>query len=240
MNEYTVIASVAATGKLMVFYARATNGFHAIGVVAKREAANCELEFHVAIEGRHADGQLITLPGSGSVDTETVLERQDFFGPAEPDTAGVQTEIRPTQIEQCHQIGQVLDASFIKEIATENTGGGCMVDFVTMTDGRVLSLNDEAIGVYASKEAFYDADDGDKALKFMWLNDVKFTDLQARVMVLNHAYACITTGSRSMDVLLTEGMSAAESLRNSAQEMRQKAERLIENAQLLEAAAKII
>jgi hypothetical protein len=62
----------------------------------------------------------------------------------------------------------MLDATYVSQLGTENTGGGCMVDFITLKDGRVLTLNDEAIGVFMSKDAFYD-DNGDNALHFMYM-----------------------------------------------------------------------
>lgn len=64
----------------------------------------------------------------------------------------------------------LMDATWLTNVCTENTGGGCMVDFIFMDDGRVLSLNDKAIGVYASKEAFYDQEKC-TAQHFMWISD---------------------------------------------------------------------
>ena len=52
------------------------------------------------------------------------------------------------------------------------------------------------------------------------------------------AYACITTESVSMDIRLEPGRSAAKSLREWAEEQRNKADRLARNAQLAIAAAK--
>jgi hypothetical protein len=43
---------------------------------------------------------------------------------------------------------------YIKNTFTEYTGGGCYVDFVTLSDGRVIGINNETIVLYESFEAF--------------------------------------------------------------------------------------
>lgn len=43
---------------------------------------------------------------------------------------------------------------FIKNTFTEYTGGGFHVDFVTLSDGRVIGINEECIVVYPSFDAF--------------------------------------------------------------------------------------
>jgi hypothetical protein len=43
---------------------------------------------------------------------------------------------------------------FIKNTFTEHTGGGFWVDFVTLSDNRVIGINEECIVVYPSFEAF--------------------------------------------------------------------------------------
>lgn len=52
------------------------------------------------------------------------------------------------------------------------------------------------------------------------------------------AYACITTESVSMDIRLEPGRSAAQSLREWAEEQLNKADRLARNAELAIAASK--
>lgn len=52
------------------------------------------------------------------------------------------------------------------------------------------------------------------------------------------AYACITTESVSMDIRLEPGRSAAQSLREWAEEQMNKADRLTRNAELALQAAK--
>jgi hypothetical protein len=47
--------------------------------------------------------------------------------------------------------------AYIKEITTENTGGGCMVDFVHLHDGRVIGLNDECVVLYQNMDEFWNA-----------------------------------------------------------------------------------
>lgn len=63
-----------------------------------------------------------------------------------------------------------MKTAYVSHITTENTGGGCMVDFIHLTDGRVLTLGDEAVGLYPSKDAFYAASGGDDVCTaFMWI-----------------------------------------------------------------------
>lgn len=48
-----------------------------------------------------------------------------------------------------------MDATYISKITTENTGGGCMVDFIYLSDGRVMTLNDECVCIFESVQDFY-------------------------------------------------------------------------------------
>jgi hypothetical protein len=47
---------------------------------------------------------------------------------------------------------------YIKRIFTENTGGGSMVDFVELWDGKILGINDEFVVLYESMKAFYEGE----------------------------------------------------------------------------------
>ena len=61
--------------------------------------------------------------------------------------------------------------------------------------------------------------------------------MKASVIIGNNAYAVIKGETYSMDILLNPGRSASQSLRESAAENREKAERLILCAdRMLEAA----
>lgn len=65
-----------------------------------------------------------------------------------------------------------------------------------------------------------------------------FAGMKVRTLVgAQQAYACIELPGRSMDVALSPGKSAAESLKLSAQELRAKAAKDLERAELMEAAA---
>lgn len=46
---------------------------------------------------------------------------------------------------------------YIDCVETENTGGGTMVDFVILKDGRVLGINDECVCLYKSLDDFWEA-----------------------------------------------------------------------------------
>lgn len=41
-------------------------------------------------------------------------------------------------------------ARHVREVETQDTGGGCVVDVLTLVDGRVLVIADDAIALYAS------------------------------------------------------------------------------------------
>jgi len=47
----------------------------------------------------------------------------------------------------------------IVSIETENSGGGCMLDFITLRNGQVLVVSDEYVALHASKDAFYEGED---------------------------------------------------------------------------------
>ena len=48
---------------------------------------------------------------------------------------------------------------------TENTGGGCLVDFLELENGLLLAVSDEAICLYANMDDFYEG----KALEGFWI-----------------------------------------------------------------------
>ena len=50
-------------------------------------------------------------------------------------------------------------SQFVKSIFTENTGGGCMVDFLELHTGQVVGLSDESIVLYPSQTSFYEGDE---------------------------------------------------------------------------------
>lgn len=47
---------------------------------------------------------------------------------------------------------------FIKEIYTENTGGGCMVDFIVLKNGALVAINEEYVGVYKNRDDFFEGE----------------------------------------------------------------------------------
>lgn len=56
----------------------------------------------------------------------------------------------------------------------------------------------------------------------------------------SHAYACIKAPNYSMDVRLQPGKSAEKSLLESAEELRKKADRYLEQATRMERAAQML
>ena len=47
--------------------------------------------------------------------------------------------------------------TWIKEVTTENIGGGTMVDFVYLKDGRVLGITEDSAVLYEDRVAFDEA-----------------------------------------------------------------------------------
>lgn len=56
-------------------------------------------------------------------------------------------------------LDNITDNTNVVSIETENSGGGNMLDFITLRNGYVLVISDEYVGLYASKNAFYAAED---------------------------------------------------------------------------------
>jgi hypothetical protein len=50
-----------------------------------------------------------------------------------------------------------------------NTGGGCMVDVLTLSTGKVLCISDEYVGLYHSVDDMLE-DDGTKCIQGFWIN----------------------------------------------------------------------
>ena len=61
---------------------------------------------------------------------------------------------------------------YIVKQETWNTGGGCMVDILTLRDGKVLCVSDEYVGLYNSIDEFFD-DDGTRCNDGFWINETK-------------------------------------------------------------------
>lgn len=49
---------------------------------------------------------------------------------------------------------------WVKRTFTENTGGGFMVDFIELQDGRIIAISDELIALYKSMDDFYEGAEG--------------------------------------------------------------------------------
>lgn len=62
---------------------------------------------------------------------------------------------------------------YIIKTETLNTGGNCMVDALTLHDGRVILISDEYIGLYESLDSFFNDDFGLACINGFWLDDDK-------------------------------------------------------------------
>jgi hypothetical protein len=57
-----------------------------------------------------------------------------------------------------------MNTTFIKSLEGENTGGNVMIDFIFLTDGKMLAISSDIIGMYESKDSF---DNGDEPIQFI-------------------------------------------------------------------------
>jgi hypothetical protein len=64
--------------------------------------------------------------------------------------------------------------------------------------------------------------------------------MNVRILVGANAYACITHGTTSMDVRLAPGRAPSVSLRESAEELREKAKAMLHRATIMEEAADML
>lgn len=56
----------------------------------------------------------------------------------------------------------------IEKTETYNTGGGCLVDVLTLSNGQVLCVSDEYVGLYNSINDMLE-DDGTKSIYGFWI-----------------------------------------------------------------------
>ena len=57
---------------------------------------------------------------------------------------------------------------YITKQETYHTGGGCMVDVMTLSSGKVLCITDEYVGLYDSLDDMFE-DDGTKCNDGFWI-----------------------------------------------------------------------
>ena len=56
----------------------------------------------------------------------------------------------------------------IEKTETYNTGGGSMVDILTLSNGKVVCISDEYVGLYNSINDMLE-DDGTKCINGFWI-----------------------------------------------------------------------
>jgi len=56
--------------------------------------------------------------------------------------------------DPCEFLNSLDDSVFVADLRTENTGGGVMVDFITLKDGRIIAIGDNGIYVCSSLQSF--------------------------------------------------------------------------------------
>lgn len=84
----------------------------------------------------------------------------------------------------------MIKANYIKEITTENVGGGSMVDFIHLQDGRIIGLNDECAVLYNNMQEFWDCGSDSKP-SFEFPPIKRMTDAQISDLAENAANEAI-------------------------------------------------
>lgn len=51
---------------------------------------------------------------------------------------------------------------YINRVFTENTGGGCYVDFIELDDGRIIGINNECVVLYKNMDDVYGGEHKDR------------------------------------------------------------------------------
>lgn len=51
-----------------------------------------------------------------------------------------------------------MSLSMIESVRAEHTGGGCMVDFILLKDGRLIVIDENCLVLYPGVDAFYAGD----------------------------------------------------------------------------------
>ena len=140
---------------------------------------------------------------------------------------------------KAHQFGQLPFADKLR-IAKSSPNEQAMRGWLAqlMPHSRLSDLSDEQLVELA--ECSY-TNPGDYLVDTADISNTSTDVVKARVSVsAQAAFACIETAGTTLNVLLTAATPPKESLRNSAQEMRDKAAKLCRRADLLEAAAEVI
>lgn len=58
---------------------------------------------------------------------------------------------------------------YVTKTEEHNTGGGCMVDVLTLSNNMVVCISDEYVGLYRSLDDMLE-DDGTKCINGFWIN----------------------------------------------------------------------
>ena len=59
--------------------------------------------------------------------------------------------------------------TYIKDVYSEQTGGGCMVDVLIMSDNKAICITDECVVVYKNIDAFWNQVSNAPSI---WLSEV--------------------------------------------------------------------
>ena len=56
------------------------------------------------------------------------------------------------------KLSSLIKSTNIVSVETENSGGSCMLDFITLRNDQVLVISRLYVGLYESKRAFYEGE----------------------------------------------------------------------------------
>jgi len=55
----------------------------------------------------------------------------------------------------------IINSTFIKEVKSFDSGGGCIIDYVVLSDGQCLGISDECMVLYSSEDELLDSSEKD-------------------------------------------------------------------------------
>lgn len=94
LKPFTVVAYDEDSTQINSFHVMAANGIHAFSVAANENPGR-NLMMVVAADGHIQEGHGLTYPGACLVDSATVLEQTDVFGPSNDNGSMSAAEERP-------------------------------------------------------------------------------------------------------------------------------------------------
>ena len=95
--------------------------------------------------------------------------------------------------------------NYIESIEILDTGGGCMVDGVELSNGMYIGISDEIVCLYASKDDFYDGEDALQYFDVCLYEDIKTWPMSFIHSAETYAGMDILTLSNGDQVFISAG-----------------------------------